>query len=122
MRHLKNRGLWHRIRFAMAGIRHGLSTERSLKTQTLILVVVLIALLMLRPPLVWCALIAITSAAVLAAELFNTAVEQLADRLHPEEHPEIRIVKDCAAGAVLVTSLGAVVVALLFVLEVVAHR
>lgn len=122
MRHLKNRGLWHRIQFAMAGIRHGLSSEKSLKTQTLILVVVLIALLGLRPPLLWCALIAITSAAVIAAELFNTAVEQLADRLHPQEHPEIRIVKDCAAGAVLVTSVGAVVVALLFIVEVVAHR
>src|ERR1039458_3870607 len=49
----------------------------------------------------WWALVIIASAAVLAAELFNTAIERLADHLHPEMHPEIRIVKDCAAAAVL---------------------
>ena len=37
---------------------------------------------------------------VLVAELLNTAIEALADRLHPERHPEIRVVKDVAAAAV----------------------
>ena len=37
----------------------------------------------------------------------NTAVEHLADHLHPEIHPSIRIVKDCAAAAVLVAVVGA---------------
>jgi len=38
--------------------------------------------------------------------------EHLADHLHPELHSSIRIVKDCAAGAVLLTSAGAVGVAI----------
>jgi undecaprenol kinase len=54
----------------------------------------------------------LASAAVLAAELFNTAVEQLADELHPHDSPGIRLVKDCAAAGVLVTVLGALGVAL----------
>jgi diacylglycerol kinase len=65
------------------------------------------ALIALRPAAVWWALVLLASAAVLAAELFNTAIEHLADLLHPEESPGVRIVKDCAAAGVLVTVLGA---------------
>jgi len=55
----------------------------------------------------------------LAAELANTAVERLADRLHPERHPEIKLVKDCLAAAVLVASLGALAVAAALVFDLV---
>ena len=48
-----------------------------------------------------------------AAELLNTALEHLADRLHPEQHPTIQAAKDCAAAAVLVASLAAVLIGLL---------
>lgn len=117
----KNRPMRHRVGFALSGIRHALRTEKSLVTQVVVLVLVLVALVILRPSPMWCALIAAVSTAVIAAELFNTAVERLADRLHPEQHPEIQIVKDCAAGAVLVSSIGAIVVALLFVLDMWRH-
>ena len=55
---------------------------------------------------------------VLAAELFNTALEQLCDHLHPEKHANIKVVKDVAAGAVLILSIGALWVALLMILSV----
>lgn len=64
-----------------------------------------------RPEPVWWALTLLASAAVISAELMNTAIEHLADHLHPEIHPSIRIVKDCAAAAVLVAVGGAVCVA-----------
>ena len=54
----------------------------------------------------------LASAGVFAAEMFNTAIEHLADHLHPETDPHIRIVKDCAAAAVLVAVLGALAVGL----------
>jgi diacylglycerol kinase (ATP) len=72
---------------------------------------VLGALAWLRPAPVWWALVAVTVAAVLAAELVNTALEQLADRLHPEQHPQIKAAKDCGAAAVLVCSIAALAVA-----------
>ncbi len=47
---------------------------------------------------------------VIAAEAANTAVEALADRIHPEIHPAIRLAKDAAAGAVLVAAITSVLV------------
>ena len=69
-----------------------------------------IALLILRPGPFWWALVMLASAGVLAAEMFNTAIEHLVDHLHPEIHPRIGVVKDCAAAGVLIASLGAVAV------------
>jgi diacylglycerol kinase len=57
----------------------------------------------------------ITVAIVLvwSAEAFNTALEQLADALHPERDPGIGRAKDIAAAAVLIAALGAAVIGML---------
>ena len=51
--------------------------------------------------------------AVIAAELFNTAIEKLVDLVSPERHPIAGQVKDIAAGAVLVCAVAAAMVGLL---------
>jgi diacylglycerol kinase (ATP) len=97
--------------FALTGFAEALRSEHSLRFHLVAMVLALIVLLVFRPEPVWWALVALTSATVLAAELLNTALERLADHLHPEQHEQIRAVKDFAAAAVLVSSAGAVVVA-----------
>lgn len=52
--------------------------------------------------------ICITS--VIAAELFNTAIERLADHVTKEQHPAIKACKDLASAAVLVVAIGALAV------------
>jgi diacylglycerol kinase (ATP) len=52
----------------------------------------------------------LTIALVMGIEGMNTAVEELADFVHPEQHPRIGFVKDVAAGAVFIAALIAVVV------------
>lgn len=47
---------------------------------------------------------------VWSAEALNTALEQLADAVHPQRHPGIGRAKDLAAGAVLVAAIGAAVI------------
>ena len=80
-----------------------------------------IALLILRPGPFWWALVMLASAGVLAAEMFNTAVEHLVDHLHPEIHPRIGMVKDCAAAGVFIASLGAVAVMVALVVHLVGR-
>ncbi|HLU39746.1 MAG TPA: diacylglycerol kinase family protein [Planctomycetota bacterium] len=57
----------------------------------------------------WCA-VALAIAGVFAAEACNTALEQLADALHPALDPGVGRAKDLAAGAVLAAALGAAAV------------
>lgn len=119
MQSVKNQPFSTRLRFALAGLMHALRTEQSLKTQASALLLVVIALIALRPAPLWWALVILSSAGVLAAELFNTAIEHLADHLQPEQHPEIRIVKDCAAAGVLLMVMGAIGVALALLIELI---
>lgn len=106
----KNRPFLQRLGSALAGIGHAVKSEHSLKLQLTIFLATLVALIILRPGPTWWALVLLASAAVIAAELFNTAIEHLADHVHPSLHPQIRIVKDCAAAGVLVAVLGALAV------------
>ena len=107
----KQRSFAARLRFALQGLAHALANERSFRVQLLLGAAALGALLVLRPAPIWWALVLLASAAVLAAELFNSAIEALADAVHPEKSEGIRIAKDCAAGAVLIAALGALAVA-----------
>ena len=60
----------------------------------------------------WCVIV-LACAAVWTAEALNTAFEYLADATTKEFHPVIGQAKDVAAGAVLITAIAAVVIALL---------
>ena len=114
---MKNQPFHSRLFFALAGIASALRSENSFKFQAHAAIAVGAALLWVRPAPVWWAIAAVTASFVLAAELVNTAIEHLADHLHPELHPKIKLVKDCAAAAVLVASLGALAVAAAFVVS-----
>jgi diacylglycerol kinase (ATP) len=60
----------------------------------------------------WCWLV-IAIMAVWTAEALNTALEFLADAATTEFHPVVGKAKDVAAGAVLISAIGSVVIALL---------
>lgn len=53
------------------------------------------------------ALLSLTIGAVLSMETMNTAVERLCDYVEPKYSRLIGVVKDLAAGAVVLTALGA---------------
>lgn len=60
----------------------------------------------------WCSLV-LAIMAVWTAEALNTALEFLADVASPEFHPLVEKAKDVAAGAVLISATGSIVIALL---------
>ncbi len=57
----------------------------------------------------WCFCI-VSITAVLAAEGFNSSIEYLTDLVSPNYHELAKKTKDVAAGAVLITSIGAAIV------------
>ena len=104
---MKNQSFPVRLGFALRGFGHALRGERSVQVQVVAAVVVLLALLKLRPSWGWWALCGLASAGVIAAELLNTAIEKLADRLTTELDPQIGRVKDMGSAAVGVALLMA---------------
>jgi diacylglycerol kinase (ATP) len=115
---MKNQTFPRRLSFALTGLRTSWRTENSFKTHVVAAAAVAAVLVWLAPAPFWWAIAALTIGFVLATEVLNTAVERLADHLHPDEHPAIKTVKDCAAGAVLVASVAALGVAAAFVYDV----
>lgn len=106
----KNRSLWQRSGYAINGILAGLHREGSLRLELAVAAAALLLLTWLKPGAVWWAIAVVMIAVVLAAELINSAIEALADHIHPTLHREIRVVKDMAAGAILVLNLAALAV------------
>jgi diacylglycerol kinase (ATP) len=60
----------------------------------------------------WC-WIALAIALVWIAEALNSALEALADAIHPERDARIGAAKDLAAGAVLVAAIASAVIGML---------
>jgi undecaprenol kinase len=116
---VKNRPFHERIGFALDGIRAVWLSERSFRTQCGCALAAAAVTLALRPGWIWAALIAISTALVLALELLNSALEYLIDHVHPDIAPAIKRTKDAAAGAVLLASFGALCVGLMMLLSVV---
>jgi undecaprenol kinase len=107
---MKNQAFWRRLAFAVVGIRATIRSEASFRAQLLLGLAAAVVLALVRPPLIWLAMCFMSASVVLALELVNTALEHLADRLHPERHIAIQRAKDCAAAAVLLASIAAVVI------------
>jgi undecaprenol kinase len=109
---MKNKTLFTSIKHALNGCGYALRNERNFRLHLFSVVLSALALIALRPGALWIAVIILAIGMVLGAELLNTAVERLADHLHPQQHEAIRVVKDCAAAAVLVSALMAIAVAI----------
>lgn len=110
---IKNQSIAKRFANAFKGIAWAFYTESSFRTEVAIGVGVLGLTFLLRPSIVWIALLVTMIALVLATELINTSLEHVLDGLHPDKAEFVRIAKDCAAAAVLVLSIAAVLVFLL---------
>ena len=99
-----------KFRSAGRGVLRALSEQRSSFAVHLVVAgAVVIAGALLRVTLVeWCVLI-LCVAAVLIAELFNTALEHLARAITRDHNEEIRDALDTSSGAVLLAALGAAI-------------
>ena len=119
---MKSRSFRERIGFALAGIRIAWRREKSFRSQCGFAVTAIAAVAVLRPGLVWAAIVVLTIGLVLLLELVNAALEYLIDRVHPELHEEIKFAKDAAAGAVLLASIAALCVGALMLASVAWER
>jgi diacylglycerol kinase (ATP) len=109
------------FKYACNGLKVCLKTQANFRTHLLAATVAVATGAALHISVMqWLALMFCISM-VLAAELLNTAVEKLCDHITPAHHPQIKIIKDLAAAAVLVTALGSLVTGLLIFVPAIIH-
>ena len=101
------------FRYAFAGLRYLLWTQRNAKIHTVIALAAIALGFVLRLDRYEWLVLALTIAMVLAAEGANTALEAVVDLASPNYHPLAKIAKDVGAGTVLLTAIAAVIVGLL---------
>ncbi len=99
--------------YAWRGIRIVFSTERNMKIHLLATILVLtLGFLFHISTTEWLACL-LCIGAVLSAEMFNTAIEKLTDRISPEKSIVAEKVKDISAGAVLVVAIISAVIGII---------
>ena len=98
--------------YALRGIYQALRYEANMRVHTVAAVLAIVCGIFLRiMPYEWLILL-LTITLVLFAELMNTALEANVDLVTKKRRSEARIAKDVAAGAVLISSINAVIVGL----------
>lgn len=95
---------------AFRGIGFAFCTQTNIKIHTLTAALVVAAGFYFRISVAEWMMLTFCIAAVIAAELLNTAIEIMADHFCPHYHTKVRRIKDCAAGAVLITSIGSAII------------
>lgn len=59
---------------------------------------------------------------VLSLEMINASIEKLCDMVEPNFHPAIKIIKDIAAGAVLVSAVVSLIIGIIIFLPKILHQ
>ncbi|MEO0868617.1 MAG: diacylglycerol kinase family protein, partial [Cyanobacteria bacterium J06642_11] len=100
------------FRYAWAGILYATRTQRNFRIHLVIGLIALSLGIILHISALEAAVVAITISAVLVMELMNTALESVVDLTVGQTYHELaKIAKDCAAGAVLIAAMAALLVA-----------
>ena len=101
------------FQYAFAGIWYTLRTQRSAQIHLTIAIFIFALGLALNITLTEWAIVTLTTGFVIVTEMLNTVAESAMDYATTDYNPHVKMVKDVAAGAVLVSALTAVAVGLL---------
>jgi diacylglycerol kinase (ATP) len=100
------------FKYAWAGVRYAFMTQRNFRIHTAVGALAISLGIFLQIEMVELAVIALTSGLVMALELLNTAIESVVDLTVKQSYHDLaKIAKDCAAGAVFVSAIAALLVA-----------
>ncbi len=102
---------------AIEGILHAAKTQRHMRYHLYTALVVLIVSFTLGISWSDFAILVILTVVVISVEMINTAIEAITDILFKEYDKKAKEIKDIAAGAVLITAIGAAVIGYVILFE-----
>ncbi|KKW17389.1 MAG: Diacylglycerol kinase [Candidatus Magasanikbacteria bacterium GW2011_GWA2_50_22] len=110
---LSLRRLFKSFHYASRGIAIAWQYEQSFRVQVFAALAVIFLIFWFKVLLWQAVALLLLIILVLTLELINSILERFIDVLKPRIHPMVEEIKDLMAGAVLIASLGALIVGLL---------
>ncbi|NLJ80326.1 MAG: phosphatase PAP2 family protein [Firmicutes bacterium] len=105
---MKKRSIYVSFSDAFQGLIHVVRTQRNMRVHLLTGILVIILASVLGLSRLELTILLLTIGLVFVVEVINTALEEVVNLISPEYHPLAGVIKNIAAGAVLVTALTAV--------------
>lgn len=102
------------FKYAFRGIVYCINNERNMRIHTVAALYVFVFSFFFELSRAQYGVLFLTVAGVMSAEVFNTVAEELSDMAAASFHPVVRIVKDMAAGGVMIYALFAIAVGICF--------
>lgn len=99
------------IKYALKGVWLLLTTEDSIKVQFWAMIIATLCGIYFKISATEWMIQFLVIGLVLVAEALNTAVEKIADFVHPEYHEKIGFIKDIAAGAPAIAAFVSLIIA-----------
>jgi diacylglycerol kinase (ATP) len=99
--------------YAFYGIRRFFTTEHNAWLHLAATIAVGVLMIKYHVSSIEAVLLVFSIGFVWASEIFNTCIEKIMDFISTERHPQIRLIKDMAAGAVLIAAITALIIGLI---------
>ena len=99
--------------YALKGIDDVVSNEPNMKIHVSVAILVVIMAFLLKVSMMEWIILVLLIGAVLAAETINTTIENLVDMYTKEYNEKAKVVKDTAAGTVLILAITAAIIGLM---------
>lgn len=110
---LYHRRLTQSFSYAIEGIYYSLKYNHNLRIHFVSAIAVILASIYFRVNAFEMGILGVMILLVISAEMINTAIEQMVDLITIEHRQEAKIAKDVAAGMVLMTTVGSIIVGIL---------
>lgn len=99
--------------YAFEGIYYALRYNQNLRIHFIVAYLVILASIYFQVTPFEMGILGLTILLVISAEMINTSIEQMVDLIASDHRKEAKIAKDVAAGMVLLTAVGSVMVGVL---------
>ncbi len=105
-----SKSLLSSFKYASEGIWHAVKSNRNLRIDIIVALIVITLSLIFHTNPYEKGVLGITILLVICSEMINTALEEMVNLITQEHRKEAKIAKDVAAGMVLISAAGSVVV------------
>ena len=110
----KKRGIG--LRYALNGIKEAFVHERNIRIHLIATILVVSAGVFFSLTAVEWLFVLFAIQLVIITELINSTIERMIDYFKPELHPKAKVIKDMAAGSVLIAALFSVIIGMIIFL------